>query len=726
MKRSVGQIWKERIGPVGRRPRVAVVVLLVAVCTAGAGISSAQGQEARRATSKTAAATTKTSADVAALKDSFWRDRYNAAEALGKIGGARAIAPLVAVLRDNNLHVRAAAAEALKQLNYHPPTPTARVWLLVAAQKWARAAKLGAPAVQPLIAVLNTDYDDAHALSAAAGALVKIGAPAVKPLVAVLKGSDSWVLARSTAAKALGGIGRARAVPPLVAALKDSDDGVRQRAAEALGEIGDARAVEPLVVALKDSDYRVCSAAARALVKIGPPSVKALIAVLKYNDSYVRQQTVEALGEIGDARAVPPLLAALKDSDGGVRWVVAEALGKIGDARAVEPLVSALKDSDHEVRWAAASALKKFNYHPATPDAQAWLFVGASEFGKAAKLGAPAVEPLITVLNEGASEDNAGAAAELLGEIGGARAVKPLIAALRNSDSGVRKQAAEALGEIKDDRAVQPLVSALKDSDNEVREAAAESLITFNYHPATPEAQARLLVTAGEYDQAVKLGTPAVAPLVAALKKALNDNNIWTLAEAEATTITTAAALGKIGDARAVAPLVTALNNNDADARQAAARALGEIGGARAVKSLIAALEDWDSGKSAADALDKLGWKPATNPERVHLWVARRDLKELSANWPITKNVLLGDVRPGHPGAVRNALLTLIGIGKSEIVPELVAKLNEAGDATMAEEYLNCGEERLKEAGAQWAKNHGYEITPSTSYHYVGWGSMGN
>ncbi len=34
----------------------------------------------------------------------------------------------------------------------------------------------------------------------------------------------------------------------------------------------------------------------------------------------------------------------------------AEALGKIGDARAVEPLIAALKDSDEDVRQAAAEA----------------------------------------------------------------------------------------------------------------------------------------------------------------------------------------------------------------------------------------------------------------------------------------------------------------------------------------------------------------------------------
>ncbi len=46
------------------------------------------------------------------------------------------------------------------------------------------------------------------------------------------------------------------AVDGLVAALKDTDAGVRRQAAAALGEIGNARAVTGLMDALKDADRR--------------------------------------------------------------------------------------------------------------------------------------------------------------------------------------------------------------------------------------------------------------------------------------------------------------------------------------------------------------------------------------------------------------------------------------------------------------------------------------
>src|SRR5450759_2332909 len=100
-----------------------------------------------------------------------------------------------------------------------------------------------------------------------------------------------------------------------------------------------------------------------AMPLFGPPNVeklkakrdvKGLIKALGYQkDPAVRRAAAEALGQIGDARAVEPLIAALKDESWGVRRAAAEALGQIGDARAAEPLIAALKDPYADVRNAA-------------------------------------------------------------------------------------------------------------------------------------------------------------------------------------------------------------------------------------------------------------------------------------------------------------------------------------------------------------------------------------
>ncbi len=70
---------------------------------------------------------------------------------------------------------------------------------------------------------------------------------------------------RWVAAVALGKIKDARAVDPLIAALRDSHPGVRSNAATALGEIGDLRAVKPLTAALEDSHPGVAHSASEAL-----------------------------------------------------------------------------------------------------------------------------------------------------------------------------------------------------------------------------------------------------------------------------------------------------------------------------------------------------------------------------------------------------------------------------------------------------------------------------
>jgi HEAT repeat protein len=65
----------------------------------------------------------------------------------------------------------------------------------------------------------------------------------------------------------------------------------------------------------------------------------------------------------------------LKDEDWLVRKNSAEALGQIGDTRAIEALIAALKDNELKVRLEAADALNRitsqyFDINPA--DWQAW------------------------------------------------------------------------------------------------------------------------------------------------------------------------------------------------------------------------------------------------------------------------------------------------------------------------------------------------------------------
>jgi HEAT repeat protein len=225
---------------------------------------------------------------VAALKDEYWPVREYAAEALGEIGDGRAIEPLIAALGDGEPSVGLEAEKALG----------------------------------------------------------KIGAPAVEPLIAVLQNKAEERIKRCRTACALGHTRDNRAVDLLISLLADKEEEqtVRWNAAIALGEIKDRRAVEPLLESLNDETFRVKNNILIALGEIGDiRAIEPLTSLLhKKIENYERKEVVVALGKIRDPRVVEPLSAALKDKDCDVRRLAAKALGETKYERAVEPLIAAL------------------------------------------------------------------------------------------------------------------------------------------------------------------------------------------------------------------------------------------------------------------------------------------------------------------------------------------------------------------------------------------------
>jgi HEAT repeat protein len=65
-----------------------------------------------------------------------------------------------------------------------------------------------------------------------------------------------------------------------------------------------------------------------------------------------------ALGQLGDERARPDLVDALRRLDANVRFTSAQALGELGDLRAISPLeVCVREDEDEGVRAKAQWAV---------------------------------------------------------------------------------------------------------------------------------------------------------------------------------------------------------------------------------------------------------------------------------------------------------------------------------------------------------------------------------
>jgi HEAT repeat protein len=202
------------------------------------------------------------------------------------------------------------------------------------------------------------------------------------------------------------------------------DSDVRLGIVNALGSIGDSRAIESLISSLKcEEDFDVCDSI-----------INALVSIIERDDCIIE-----------------PLLNALKDEDCYIRRSVTYILSFLyNDDRLVKPLLEIFQDKDLDIRQWAAIALGN---------------TGSKK----------AIKSLLKFLKS-SDESECFWAAIALGRIGDKRAIKSLIAALKNKDRGLRAWAALTLGDIGGSKAVLPLVESLKDEDVLVRSWSADAL----------------------------------------------------------------------------------------------------------------------------------------------------------------------------------------------------------------------------------------------------------
>lgn len=510
--------------------------------------------------------------------------------------------------------------------------------------------------------------------------------------------SDREVGIREDAARALGELAYPRVVIPLCNSLKDPDWTVRMTVVEALAKIRDARAIEPLVDLLKDEKPAVQKAVSEALIAHGGQAVPALTRALSDKAAVSRINAAIALGMIGDAKAVPALCGALKDSEPQIRQYAAEALGKIGDKRAIKPLSEALQDAERTVTDAAAAALQKIGL-PTDPASQAKFAIARADWNRAIALGAVAVEPLIEAMSN-PNTDVRRNAAKSLGVIGDPRAIQPLLNALADEEWFVRESAAWSLGHINDPSVSKILVAALRDRRVMVRESAAKALAEL----ADPQTIDALVEALRDEEYAVaeaaalalsNIGAPAVGPLLAAFRdsssavrhaiaEALEKIGVPDEPVAQAWYAVVQgdwARAIEMGDL-AVEPLIATLRDDDHRVRRAAAEALGQIsqiGAVRAIEPLTQALRDRkaDVRKSIAEVLVKIG-QPAVDSLIYALndeeWVCRESaawaLGQIGDMWSV--GPLCDALRDPHSAVAEAAALALDQIGVPE-EPEVLS-----------------------------------------------------
>lgn len=210
----------------------------------------------------------------------------------------------------------------------------------------------GAEAVEPLISIFE-NHEDINVRRAAASSLAEIGdARAAEPLVSEMKNGSL----QFTLCPALVELGEP-AVMPLINALKNGQYYSKSNVIKVLGQIGDARSVEVLIAELKSGEPKVQAAASEALVAIGQPSVEPLLGVMETEKADVKYWVITTLGQIKDARAIEALFAALRDDDPKVREAATEALIRTQNRRAVELARTELTNSDPDIRVKAVEIL---------------------------------------------------------------------------------------------------------------------------------------------------------------------------------------------------------------------------------------------------------------------------------------------------------------------------------------------------------------------------------
>lgn len=438
--------------------------------------------------------------------------RKSAAMALGSLGDQKAIKPLTKLLYDIDTSVRIEAICAIGKLDNTIIEPF--IPLLKDTDDQIRAAAivaLGKQKNQRVIPIIGSALKDKshHIRGIAAKTLGNIGeAEAISFLRESLKDSNEEV--KSLSFESLGKIG-----PPafevILAEIKNDQGFINQKAIEILGTMGDKRAIKPLIHLLPTltnnwgNQYAVSNALKmlewqptndeigayywiglknwEECISIGKSAVIPLgesidFVTARYGRADARTYSIiRCLGAIGGKVAQQYILKVLDIKYGAdefrgnpygvdhLREYAIQELGNIADETLIEYLCPIMrKPGWGNVRLAAAQAIrniaksspevliKEFRAH-ANSELSYDLIEIMGDIGDARF-----VEPLINLINiaQKSSFYNYEPVAKALGKIGDSRAIEFLnqIKNNKNASSDARKSATEAIEKISQNKCV--------------------------------------------------------------------------------------------------------------------------------------------------------------------------------------------------------------------------------------------------------------------------------
>jgi FOG: HEAT repeat len=252
-----------------------------------------------------------------------------------------AVPLLVEMLKSSNIGVQESADNALRKIG-------------------------GREVVSGVIPLLRSD--DAPVRNGAMDILRALGSQELQSIIPLLKEEDVDI--RIFATDILGSAGNVMAVAPLCEALlKDPEVNVRYQAAVSLGDLGLPEAAKCLNQAMRDEEW-VQYSVIEALAKIRhASSIDAMVKAMAHSSELVVSMIIDALGDMGNVKAVSLLLGRMEESPSALRNKIVKAIVKILGAKLVallpkdarenfrEYLLVALEDEDEEVQDAAIRGL---------------------------------------------------------------------------------------------------------------------------------------------------------------------------------------------------------------------------------------------------------------------------------------------------------------------------------------------------------------------------------
>ena len=243
--------------------------------------------------------------------------------------------------------------------------------------------------------------------------------------------------------------------------------------------------LEPLLLALHDDNNDVRQAAQEAFVKQGEhlPTEK-LVELLQHEDWTIRATALDALGELGERAPLDPLLSALHDKKASVRGRAVWALVKLEDRVPIEPLLAVLQDngdgdddpnaffpSSFYARHMAADALASQGKRIPSEFLVDRLLngVGYERIMAAKALADHSDESVINPLAYAALHDGFDhvqrLAVEALAKQGKAVPIEFFIRLLHNDNINIQRAVVEALGQREEEASLEPLLALLQGPD---------------------------------------------------------------------------------------------------------------------------------------------------------------------------------------------------------------------------------------------------------------------